>query len=70
MDHTHPALFNNVAIATITIIDTFNAQGLAITINTFANVNHSHPKFFNAVAIAAIPIIDKFSAQESDDCTT
>eukprot|EP00980_Cylindrotheca_fusiformis_P019900 scaffold7011_cov73-Cylindrotheca_fusiformis.AAC.1 len=63
MDHPHPMLFDEVAKAAIPIIDTFNSQDLANTVNAFAKMDHHHPMLFDEVAKAAIPIIGTFESQ-------
>eukprot|EP00980_Cylindrotheca_fusiformis_P018361 scaffold6012_cov127-Cylindrotheca_fusiformis.AAC.4 len=63
MDHQHPMLFDEVANAAIPIIDTFNAQDIANTVNAFAKMDHPHPMLFDEVANAAIPIINTFESQ-------
>eukprot|EP00980_Cylindrotheca_fusiformis_P003816 scaffold845_cov73-Cylindrotheca_fusiformis.AAC.1 len=63
MDHQHPTLFVEVAKAAIPIINTFNSQHLANTVNAFAKMDHQHPMLFDEVAKAAIPNIDTFDSQ-------
>eukprot|EP00980_Cylindrotheca_fusiformis_P023753 scaffold10924_cov62-Cylindrotheca_fusiformis.AAC.2 len=56
-------LFDEVAKVAIPIIDTFNSQSLANTVNAFAKMGHQHPVLFDEVARAAISIIDTFNSQ-------
>eukprot|EP00980_Cylindrotheca_fusiformis_P009571 scaffold2113_cov86-Cylindrotheca_fusiformis.AAC.1 len=63
MDDHHPMLFDEVAKASIPIIDTFNSQELSNTVNAFAKMDHHHPMLFDEVARAAIPIIETFDSQ-------
>jgi hypothetical protein len=60
----HAALFDEVAKASIPIIDTFNSQELANMVNAYTKMDHRHPVLFDEVAKAIVPIIDFFNSQE------
>merc|ERR1719215_80449 len=64
MEYHSPALFEAVADAAITILDTFNSQDLANTVNAYAKMEYHSPALFEAVADAAIPILDTFNSQD------
>eukprot|EP00980_Cylindrotheca_fusiformis_P025611 scaffold14250_cov119-Cylindrotheca_fusiformis.AAC.2 len=64
MGYQHPMLFDEVAKTAIPIIDTFNSQNLASTVNAFAKMGYQHPMLFDEVAKAAIPIIGTFNSQD------
>ena len=50
MNHDNDILFNNVARATIPIIDKFNVPELANTVNVFTKINHDNAGLFNNAA--------------------
>jgi hypothetical protein len=61
--HMDGGLFAKVAKAAIPIIDTFQAQALAMTVNAFAKMDHQSSNLFHEVAAAAISIIHTFNAK-------
>jgi len=60
----YPELLDTVANASIQIIHTFNAQGLAILANAYSRLNYDHTELFDCIAKATDSIIDTFNTQE------